>query len=199
MDTPSAPMRALRACCHDTTIARVATARMPSMHIDRVVLAAQALDCAGSRDSDVTGALAHQMIDRVAEAAPWAAARAVSLTEHDLQNEWCGKAVGAMHWSIDERMRDSWGQVEFIEASLVAIHEVKRGDQKHRGARGRQGRLLVRMLDAASAAAVNRFEIDKALEMVLQLSDAGLDDGKLMEVCAFRCLGCAVGFAHSSI
>jgi hypothetical protein len=176
------PLRSLRASAKRNELARTTVARMPSMHIDRVVLAALALGVVRARGPRVTGALAQEMIERVAEAAPWAVARAVALTERDDENKHCGMAVAAMHDAAADRMADAWDQSDFIEGMTVAIHESQQDSGRAGRWSGRKGAVsrLVLMMDKAAAEAVDRFEPDKVFEVLVQMSDAGLDEGKLI-------------------
>lgn len=149
-------------------------AHMPSMCVDRAVLAVAALERAGLRGPSVTAALACEVISRVPEVSPWALARALALMERDVNCEQCGGAVRGAMSAAGGWMARTWGQREFLEAAAVAVDEVR----ARRG--GGRGSRLVRLLDTAAAEAVARFETASVFELVGHFQDMNLQGGKFL-------------------
>jgi hypothetical protein len=150
---------------------------MPGMQIDRVVLVAHALELAGLRDAPMTSCMAQEVTKRFKEASPWALARAVALLEDDAGCRFAGEAVQAMFSAVEGWMTRAWGQHEFLEAAGIALERarVQQGSRKWKPPR------VLLMLDASAAQAMERFENEKALQLLSLLSDAKLDDGRFID------------------
>jgi hypothetical protein len=188
--TASLGLHGARSPCRQATLAklhaspavadiqRAVVACMPSMHANRAVLAVLALDHARCRTDDVTAAFSTELMSKMAEAAPWAVARAVVMVEVDEGSEHVGHTVDALYACVLARMKECWGHVEFAQAGRVAVDEVQ--TRRVQAGQKKVSR-LVRILDAGASAALNRFEQGRVFEMLALLHDAGLEDGQLLK------------------
>ena len=65
-----------------------------------------------------------------------------------------------------------------MAALQVAVEEVHRNASR----RGDGGSALARLLDECAAAAVDRCEPERIMALLVQLADAGLEEGRLLKV-----------------